>query len=80
MDGAETCVITETQLAEPATAPEPVGFYGVNEERDHCRINAVGGELCAFCHSAGNDGGGSGAENKVENEGGGPGEALKGLG
>ena len=49
---------------------------GVNEERDHCRINAVGGELGAFCHSAGDDGGGSGAENKVENEGDGPGEAL----
>ena len=70
----------ETQLAEPATAPGPVGFYGVNEETDHCRINAVCEELGAFCHSAGNDGGSSGAENKVENEGGGPGEALKGLG
>ena len=79
MDGAETCVDTETQLAEPATAPEPVGFYEVNEERDHCRINAVRGELDTFCHSAGDSGGGSGAENKVENEGNAPGKALKGL-
>ena len=76
VDGAGTSVIVEAQLAQPAAAPDPMGFDGIDEQGNDCGINAVGGELGALCHSAGDDGGGGGTEDQVEHEGGSGGEAL----
>ena len=56
----------EAQLAEPAAAPDPVTGDGVDDEADGRRVEAVGAELGALCHGAGNDGGGGGAEHSLE--------------
>ena len=58
----------EAQLCEPAAAPYPVRLDGVYQSADNARVYAVGKELCAFCHSARNDGRGSRAEHEVEYE------------
>ena len=68
VDGAGACKIMEAELRKPATAPDPVCFDGVYQSGDNTGVNAVGKELCAFCHCAGNDGRGRGAEHKVEYE------------
>ena len=68
VDGAGACKIMEAELRKPAAAPDPVCFDGVYQSGDNTGVNAVGKELCAFCHCAGNDGCGRGAEHKVEYE------------
>ncbi len=56
----------EAQLAQPAAAPDPVARDGVDDQADGCRVNAVGAELGALSHGAGDDGGGGGAEHSLE--------------
>ena len=76
MNGAGACVIVEAKLRKPAAAPDPVSLYRVDEKGDNCRIDAVGGELCAFGHSTRNDCCGGGAEHKVENKVGSVGKSV----
>ena len=56
------------EVCKPAVAPYPACLYGINHERDDCRIDAVRDETGTFCHCAGNYGCGSCAEHKVEYE------------
>ena len=70
MDGAGAREIVETDLRQPAAAPDPVGFNGIDQRGDDTGIDTVGKELGAFCHGAGNDGGGGGTEHQVEHKAG----------
>ena len=58
----------ETQLGQPAAAPDPVAGYRVNHQGDHQGVDAVGDELGALSHGAGDDGGRRGAEDSLENK------------
>ena len=55
-------------VAEPATAPRPVSFDGIDEQRDDRTINQVHRELCALGHSTADDGGRGGTEDGLENQ------------
>jgi len=66
MYGGGTGEVMEAQLRKPAAAPDPVARDGVHDEADGRRVDAVGTELGALGHGAGNDGGGGGAENGLE--------------
>ena len=65
---ARTGVVVEAQLCQPAAAPDPVRLNGVNQRGDDSGIHAVGEELRAFCHCAGDDGRRRRAENEVKDE------------
>ena len=66
VDRAGACEIVEADLAEPATAPDPVRFDRVDDRGDHARVYAVGQKLCTLRHSARNDRSGCSAEYEVE--------------
>lgn len=66
MYGSGTGEVMEAQLRKPAAAPDPVTGDGVHDEADGRRVDAVGTELGALGHGAGNDGGCGGAENGLE--------------
>ena len=57
----------EAQLTEPSAAPDPVAGNGIDQQGDGGGVDAVGAELGALRHSAGDDGGGGGAEDGLEN-------------
>ena len=57
----------ETQLTEPAAAPDPVAGNRIDQQGDGGGVDAVGAELGALRHGAGDDGGGGGAEDGLEN-------------
>ena len=60
------CKVMEAQLCQPAAAPNPVTGDGVDDQADGGGVAAVGTELCALCHGAGNNGGGRCAEHRLE--------------
>ena len=66
VDGRGTGEIMEAQLGKPAAAPDPVAGDGVDDEADGRRVDAVGAELGALGHGAGDDGGGGSAEHRLE--------------
>ena len=55
-------------LGEEAAAPNPVRLNGVDQCRDHSRIDAVGQEFRSFRHSTGYDGSCSGTEHQVKHK------------
>ena len=57
----------ETQLTEPAAAPDPVAGNRIDQQGDGGGVDAVGAELGALRHGAGDDGGGGGTEDRLEN-------------
>ena len=59
--------IMESQLTQPAAAPDPVPGDGVDKQGNTGRVNAVSAEFGALCHGAGNDGGRGRAEYGLEN-------------
>jgi len=65
---ARTGVVMEAQLCQPAAAPNPVCLDGVNQRGNDGGIHAVGEELRALCHCAGDDGRRRRAENEVEDK------------
>lgn len=56
----------EAKLCQPAAAPDPVAGDGVDDQADGGGVAAVGAELRALGHRAGDDGRGSGAEHSLE--------------
>ena len=68
MDGAGAGKIVEAHLGQPAAAPNPVRLNGVDQCRDHSRIDAVGQEFRSFRHSTGYDGSCSGTEHQVKHK------------
>ena len=66
MYGGGTGEVMEAQLRKPAAAPDPVAGDGIDDEADGRRVDAVGAELGALGHGAGNDGGRRGAEDGLE--------------
>ena len=58
--------IMEAELCQPAAAPDPVAGDGVDDQADGGGVAAVGAELRALGHRAGDDGRGSGAEHSLE--------------
>ena len=66
--GRVTGEIHKAQVGEPAAAPNPVTYDGINNERKHERENNEGNVLNTFCNCAGNNGGGGTAEDKLEEE------------
>ena len=56
----------ESELCQPAAAPDPVAGDGVDDQADGGGVAAVGAELRALGHRAGDDGRGSGAEHSLE--------------
>ena len=77
MDCCGTCKIVESHLSEPSTAPDPVAGDGIDEGRNAEGIDTVGEEFCSLRHGAGDDGGGCGAENGLEDQIGEQGHALR---
>ena len=67
VDTGRSGEVMEAQLTEPAAAPDPVAGNGVDQKGDSGGVDAVGAELGALRHSAGDDGGGGGAEDGLEN-------------
>ncbi len=65
---ARTGVVMEAELRQPAAAPDPVRLDGVNQRGNDGGIHAVGEELRAFCHCAGDDGRRRRAEDEVKDE------------
>ncbi len=66
----------KAQLTQPAAAPNPMSRYGINHSTDHHTVQQIRAELGALSHSAGNNGGRSGAEHCLENQKGVSGKAL----
>ena len=66
VDGAGAGEIVEAELSEPAAAPDPVGFNGINQCGNHTGIDAVGQEFSALCHGTGDDGGCGGTEHQIK--------------
>jgi len=66
VDTGRSGEVMEAQLTEPAAAPDPVAGNGVDQQGDGGRVDAVGAELGALRHGAGDDGGGGGAEHGLE--------------
>ena len=66
MDCGGTGKIMEAQLAQPAAAPDPVAGNRINKQGNGGGVDAVGAELGALCHRAGNNGGRGGAEHRLE--------------
>ena len=66
VDRRGTCKVMEAELRQPAAAPDPVAGDGVDDQADRGGVAAVGAELCALGHRAGNDGGGGRAEHRLE--------------
>ena len=68
MDGAGAGKIVEAHLGQPAAAPNPVRLNGVDQCRDHSRIDTVGQEFRSFRHGTGYDGSCSGTEHQVKHK------------
>ncbi len=68
MNGAGTGKIVEAHLREPAAAPDPVRFDGIDQCGDDSGVDTVGQKFCPFCHGAGYDGCGGGTEDQVKDE------------
>ena len=68
MNGAGTGEVMKSETAQPAAAPDPVRFNGVDQRGNYAGIYAVGKELGALCHSARNDGSSGRAEDQVKDE------------
>ena len=58
--------IMEAQVRQPAAAPDPVAGDGVDDEGNEGAVYTVGLEVGALGHGAGNDSGGCGAEDGLE--------------
>ena len=69
--------VGEAKITEPAAAPDPVAGDGIDEGRNAEGIDTVGEEFCSLRHGAGDDGGGCGAENGLEDQIGEQGHALR---
>ena len=65
VDRTRSCEIMEAKLCQPAAAPDPVAGDGVDDQADGGGVAAVGAELRALGHRAGDDGRGSGAEHSL---------------
>lgn len=59
--------VVEAHPLEPA-APHPVAADGVDHQRNGCGVDAVGFEVGALGHGAGDDGGCRGAEDGLEHD------------
>ena len=68
VNGAGAGKIVEAQLSQPAAAPDPVRLDGIDQGRDDAGVDAVTQEFGTLCHSAGDDGRRSGAEDQIEYE------------
>ena len=69
MDDGRPGEVDEPQLGQPALGvPHPARLNGVHHGGDNGGVDAVAGELGAFGHGAGHDGGGGGAEHQLEEE------------
>ena len=68
VDRAGTCEIMEAQLSQPAAAPDPVCFDGVDQSGNDGGIYTVAEELGPLCHGTGYDGCRGCTEHKVEYE------------
>ena len=68
MHGCGACKIVETHALQPAAAPHPVAADGVHHQRDGGGVHAVGLEVGAFGHGAGDDGGCRSAEHGLEHD------------
>ena len=66
VDRRGTGKVVEAELCQPAAAPDPVAGDGVDDQADGGGVAAVGAELRALGHRAGDDGRGSGAEHSLE--------------
>ena len=66
VDRRGTGEIMEAQLSQPAAAPDPVAGNGIDDQADGGGVAAVGAELGALSHRAGNDGSCCGAEHGLE--------------
>ena len=60
--------IVEAQLGQPAAAPDPVAGDGVDDGADHQAVDQIRGELGPLRHRAGDNGGGGGAEHRLEDD------------
>mgnify|MGYP000485069468 CR=1 FL=1 len=68
MHGCGTRKIVETHALQPAAAPHPVAADGVHHQRDGGGVHAVGLEVGALGHGAGDDSGCRGAEHGLEHD------------
>ena len=66
VDGRGTGEVMEAELRQPAAAPDPVAGDGVDDQADGGGVAAVGAELRALGHRAGDDGRGGSAEHGLE--------------
>ena len=78
MHDSGTGKVMESQLGQPAAAPNPMAGDGIDDGADNQAMEALGREFCALGHGAGNDGGGGCTENRLEDQKGGSphGQAL----
>ena len=60
--------VVEAHPLEPAAAPHPVAADGVDHQRNGCGVDAVGFEVGALGHGAGDDGGCRCAEDGLEHD------------
>ena len=58
--------IMEAHFSEETAAPDPVTGDRVDEQRDRCGVDAVSREFSPLSHGTGNDGGGGGTEDGLE--------------
>ena len=68
VDGCRTGKVVEAHALEPAAAPHPVAADGVDHQRNGCGVDAVGFEVGALGHGAGDDGGCRCAEDSLEHD------------
>jgi len=60
--------VVEAHPLKPAAAPHPVAADGVDHQRNGCGVDAVGFEVGALGHGAGDDGGCRCAEDSLEHD------------
>ncbi len=72
--------IVESEVGEPAAAPDPVAGHGIHDGDEQRGKEDVGLEFDAFGDGAGDDGGGGGGEHQLEEEFGFEGHAGPGEG
>ena len=70
VDGRGAGEIMEAQIHKPALGiPDPAGLDGIDDQGNDAGVDAVGQELRALGHGAGDDGRSRGAEHQVEHKG-----------
>ncbi|MPM53277.1 hypothetical protein SDC9_100044 [bioreactor metagenome] len=60
--------VGRAQRAEPAAAPDPMAGNGIDEQGNDDGVDKIALKFCPLRHGSGDDGGGGGAENRLEDE------------